>query len=125
MIRQPSTFRQLYDWHSRAVKGEDVPRQDGVPECGYYRRRMVKGGPWVPVRIYVEREIDAETGELAGPETIKAEQLGQPVNPVPIWTHLHPIRRDEYEALVDLHRTDTRMAATHVAMDITRTPMRP
>lgn len=124
-MRRPSTFRQLYDWHSRAVRGENVPRHEGIPHCGYFKRRLVKAGPWVPVRIFIEREIEVETGELAGPEVMRADQLGQGVDPVPIWTHLRPISRDEYNALVDLHNADDRMAATHAAIDITRTPMKP
>lgn len=33
------------------------------PVAGHYRRRLVRGGPWVPVRIWYGPPADPETGE--------------------------------------------------------------
>lgn len=126
MIRQPSTFRQLYDWHSRALKGERPPLNDGDAFCGWYRTRMVRGGPWVPVRIYVERDIDPTTGELASPEVLRMEIAGQPGgDPRARFSYLTAITRAEYERLMEAHDTSLAMAATHVRFDVTATPARP
>lgn len=32
------------------------PIQDGKPQCGYYKTRFVKGGPWIPVAIFRDNE---------------------------------------------------------------------
>lgn len=33
------------------------------PVAGFYRTKLVKGGPWVPVRIWYGPPLDPETGE--------------------------------------------------------------
>lgn len=33
------------------------------PQAGWYKRRLVRGGPWVAVRIYLDEARDPETGE--------------------------------------------------------------
>jgi hypothetical protein len=58
MIRQPSTAASLYAWWNAAVADPGTPRHDGLPECGFYRLQHVKGAPYVPVRVFVVREID-------------------------------------------------------------------
>jgi hypothetical protein len=51
-------------------------RNIGTPEPGFYKRRLVKGGPWVAVRFYLDDsgklrvEVDGDThrdGELIDP----------------------------------------------------------
>jgi hypothetical protein len=126
MIRRPSTFTQLYDWHRRAVRGEDVPRHDGVAHCGWYRMRAVKGGPWIPVRVFVERDIDPVTGELTNPEILRMEIAGKlGGDPHARATYLTPITKYEYERLMEAHRSSLRMQATHAAYDLTAAPVRP
>lgn len=34
-----------------------------APVAGYYRRKLVKGGPWMPVRLWFGAPLDPETGE--------------------------------------------------------------
>lgn len=124
MIRRPTSFTAAYDWHRRAVAGLPVDRHDGLPECGWFRMRRIKGGPFVPVRIWIEREIDA-AGDLTGPEVFRAEVEGLACDPVPIWTYLKAITRADYDALVEMHRTEDRMTATMVALDLSATPTLP
>lgn len=112
MIRQPSTMAQLYGWHRAAVSGDAPPIHEGEPHCGWYRTRLVKGGPFVPVEIRVEREIDQETGELAGPERLIAIVDGMRRNPESLWTYLTPVTRDEHAALIERRRIAPSMAAT-------------
>ncbi len=35
-----------------------------VPEAGYYRTKLVRGGPWCAIRIWHGPPADPETGEL-------------------------------------------------------------
>ena len=34
-----------------------------IPEAGYYKRRFVRGGPWVPVRLWFGAPRDPITGD--------------------------------------------------------------
>ena len=36
----------------------------GAPVAGFYKRRFVRNGPWVPVEIWYGPPADPETGEL-------------------------------------------------------------
>lgn len=126
MMRQPSTFRQLYGWWQDAVAGRNPPRHDGVPEAGYYKRRWVKGGPWVPVHIYVDREIDTESGELACDEVLRIEVEGlDGGDPANHWTYLTPITRREYEHLLDYRLRDNRMLDSRGTIDLSDQPTLP
>jgi hypothetical protein len=125
-MRKASSYRQLFGWWEDAVAGRKPPRHEGDPQCGFYRTRMVKGGPFVPVRIFVERDIDPDTGELASPEILRMEIAGERGgDPLRHWTHLIPIPREEYDRLIEAHRTSMAMRATHATLDITATPARP
>lgn len=125
MIRQPSTLKALYAWHCAAISGDAPPMHEGTPECGWFKTRIVKGGPWVAVEIGVEREIDIETGELASDERLVASVDGERRNPASIWTHLTPISREEFEALKQRQSDLPEMQATHVRMDLSQEPVRP
>jgi hypothetical protein len=125
MIRRPSTAAQLYSWHRSALAGECPAQHDGLPEAGWYRTRLVKGGPFVPVRIFVEREIDPETGELTGPERLACECDGQRRDPAQLWSFLEPISKANFDRLGAMRQSNPAMAATMVAIDLTASPMRP
>ena len=125
MIRQPTTFAQAHAWHHAALRGEHVAHHDGLPECGFFRMQRVRGGPFVPVRIFIERETDPETGELTAPERYAAEVEGLRADPAAIWTYCTPISRADYMALVERHRAEDGMAATMVPLDLSTTPTLP
>lgn len=125
MIRQPTPEADTLEWWRTALFDPRTPRHDGEPQCGFYTRRHFKGGPLVPVRVYLHQVTDPETGELTEPEEIRAEENGWPVDPVTAWTHLRPVPRDIFDALLEEHRTNPRMAATHAKLDLAATPMRP
>ena len=112
-MRRPTPPEILLDWHRRAIAGQNPPRHDGDPQCGWYRTRMVKGGPYVPLRIWIRQVIDPDTGELAEPEVIMADIGGEPGDPVGLWTYAEPIRRDSL------------MAATHAPINLARHPVGP
>lgn len=95
---RPSPLMALTRWHRAAMRGENPPRHDGTPQCGWYRMRMVKGGPWVPVSIYVTQEID-ENGVLASDELLSASAFGESVDPRRVWSHLAPISKADFDRL--------------------------
>jgi hypothetical protein len=126
MIRQPSSFSRLYRWHRDAVANGVTDIHDGMPECGWFQRRLVKGGPLVPVEIRCERNIDDQTGELTGPERLIALVDGMRTEKVAdIWSYLTPISRDAYDALVHRRASIPAMAATMAEIDLAQEPVRP
>lgn len=126
MIRQPSTFSQLYAWHRKAVACQQPDTHDGLPEAGWFKRRLIKGGPWVPVRIYLEQDIDVETGELASDEVLRIEVEGLDAgDPASHWTYLRPISRAQFEHLMDYRLRDTRMLDARQPIDLSEQPTFP
>jgi hypothetical protein len=100
-MRAPTPLPPLYEWHRRAIAGERPPIHS-EPQLGWFKRRLVKGGPWVPARIFLHQEIDEETGELVAPEELRCEVNGKERDPVEEWTWLaaNPIGEAEYLFLV-------------------------
>lgn len=125
MMRQPTPVSCLYAWHRAALDGRLPPVHDGLPECGWFKTRLVKGGPWVPVEIRIDREIDPLTGELTSPEEYRCEVDGMRRDPARIWTFLTPISRAEFKALAARREAIPEMAATMVRLDLTQGAMRP
>ena len=126
MIRQPSSFNRIYAWHRSALAGENPPRHEVEAHAGWYKRRRSKGGPWVPVRIFVEREIDAETGELTCDERLRIEVEGIDAgNPLDCWTYLVPISRQDYDHLIDYRLRDSRMLDPYRKIDLSEQPTLP
>lgn len=118
MIRQPTPREAQYDFWRRTVAGERVPRFEDEPQPGYYKRRMVRNGPFVPVEIWLEQSIDPETGELTDDERLRAICNGEPRNPTAIWSYCRAISVEEYDALTGAHANIPDMAATHVALNL-------
>jgi hypothetical protein len=111
-------------WWSEALLDSRTPRHDAEPQAGFYKRRMVRNGPFMPVEVRLTSVVD-DAGDLSEPEITIAEQLGQKLNPYSIWTHLRPISRGEYDALVEQHRTMDMMAATHAPVDLSQIAIGP
>lgn len=124
MMRRPTPAAMLYAWHRAALAGEEPAIHPDHPECGWYKRRMVKGGPWVPVRIHVVREIDPETGELTAPERLVADCDGRIEDAALHWTHLIPISRKDHDALVHRIGLTPEMTDNTRPLDLTKEPMR-
>ena len=117
-IRQPTSRAVQYDWWQRTVAGERTPRTEDDPQPGFYKIRMVRNGPFVPVEIWLEQEVDPETGELTADERLRAICNGEPRDPVKIWLYCRAISAEEYDGLTGAHISIPTMAATHVAVDL-------
>lgn len=105
-MREPTPIYELYRWHYDAMQGKRPPVHEDQPHCGWFRRRLVKGGPWVPARIWLAQDIN-EHGELEADEILRCEVLGEAKDPFDQWVWLasNPISEDEYERLM-AHRAE-------------------
>lgn len=125
-MRRPSTFSELHRWWMQSLRGEAPQRHEGEPRCGLYKRRLTKGGPWVPVRIFMEQDIDPETGELASDEVMRIEVEGIDAgDPAEHWTYLTPISSKQFEHLVDYRLRDSRMMDARQRIDLADQPTLP
>ncbi len=102
-MRQATSREAAYRWHTQTLQAKKdgtkpPPIHENTPQCGWFVRRLVAKGPYVPCRIWLESPTDPETGELTGPELFRCEIDGQrrPVDRE--WTFLagRPISEDEY-----------------------------
>jgi hypothetical protein len=86
-------------WWRAAIAG-DKPAITGDPRAGFYKRRLVKGGPWVPVHIWIERELD-EAGDLMSDEVVKCTVDGRLADVDSTWSYCagSPITEAEFDYL--------------------------
>lgn len=125
MIRQPTPAKVLFQWWNAALNGMNPPVHDGDAQCGFYKTKLVKGGPYAAVEIKIVRDVDLDTGELTAPERFIAICDGERRNAARLWTYLTPISREEHRALI--HRRDIipAMAATRATIDLSLEPVNP
>lgn len=131
MMRRPTPPSQLFAWHRWAleqVAAGSRPRAPlNEPQCGWFRCRMVRKGPWCPGRIWMHQAIDAY-GDLTEPEELRAEILGRPWSDVnAAWERLAggPIPKAEFERLMREHLTNPVYRATHAPVDLSKGGLRP
>lgn len=111
MIRRPTPRLVLYAYWMKAT-GQPVrlpaalahlaQRHDEDPEPGWYRLRMVRGGPFVPARVWMDQPTD-EHGELCADETLRAEIDGRAVSAATLhrrWLWMRACSRDDFEAMI-------------------------
>lgn len=97
MIRQPTPREVAYNWHAAALAGL-APQTDDDPQCGWFKRPLVKGGPLVPARIWLDQDIDPETGELMDDERLQCEVNNETADVEQQWSWLNarPIPESEF-----------------------------
>lgn len=114
-MRTPTDRKLLYrywavqvkaigDYHTvRAAADAGRPTLEHVeePQSGFYKRRKYRGGPYIPVRIFVEQQIDA-AGELIAPEIMKCQVGPDYCDPVAEWPWVanRPISQATYRLLL-------------------------
>jgi hypothetical protein len=98
-MRAPLSYDAIYGWWRSAVARmpETVP---DVPQCGFFKRRMVRGGIYVPCKIWIVQDIGPD-GELLDDVTMLAEVNGDPADPEDIWSYVagEPISEAEFKYL--------------------------
>jgi hypothetical protein len=122
-LRAPTPHAVLYDWHSRALRGLAPPVNDSTPMCGWYKRKLVKGGVMVPARIWMHQDICPETGELLSDESLQCEVNGGYADPEEAWSWIcsSPITEQEFRYLT----ARIEFAARHEPEDPFAAPNRP
>ena len=86
---------------------ESIQHHVDVAECGFYRVRLVKNGPYVPARIWRSVATDPVTGEtLDRSPILMGELAGEPVEPHALWRSCmgRAISEQEYQFLLDDYR---------------------
>ena len=92
-----------YDWwrEELAAPGQKVP---SYPQCGYYQTRLVRNGPWVPVVVWRDPEIEFLTQKRTGKERLKCSINGKLYDPLSKWMQgnwmHHPISKGEYDYMI-------------------------
>lgn len=129
-MRRPTSDDDLLAWWVSAISCDYAVRKnqflldlglypDQLPECGWFYTQYTKGGPKIPVRITISRDVCAETGELLGPEEYMVEMEGRVFPAKKSRLKLYPISIRSFEILLGLqgHNPEI-MAATKVAVNI-------
>lgn len=125
-MRRPTSSDLLYAFHTAALADRRAaPVFDGDPQPGTYAIREAKGGPLVPVRIWMHQVIDPDTGELMEPEMIRCEVAGVPRDAAAIWARCRPISFAHYDALMIARGQSLALQATMVGYDLAASPTLP
>lgn len=84
-------------WYREELKFPNQPVPQ-LPQAGFYKRVLVKGGPYVAARIWRAPHIDLETNEPSGMEVLHCEVGGRARDPFAEWVRLSmtPIKRGDY-----------------------------
>lgn len=100
-MRRPTPLTELYRWHRESLAGKK-PQITSEPQCGFFKRTMVKGGAPVGARIWMEQPTDPDTGELVGDEVMRCDVGGKERDPTDEWVWLadYPISEADYLYLV-------------------------
>ena len=90
---------QLAWWRKAVYSDHPDPAVIDDPQPGYFRRKLVKGGPWVPVRIWLQETVDPATGELTADSYMCCDVDGKPANPDDQWSYCcdQPITIADFE----------------------------
>lgn len=129
-MRKPTPWPELYDWHTRALLGLG-PAIHEMPQCGWYKRKLVKGGVYVPARIWMFQEVAPETGELLSDEILQCEVNGAYADPLDAWAWLcaNPITETEFRYLTARiahalrHEPEDPFAQVKTTIDMNKTPL--
>ena len=82
-----------YSWWQQALLGYFGPIHENYPKPGYYRMKRGRGGPWVPVAIWVAEDVSSVLCLVDGVER----------NAYDIWTWVcrFPIAYETYVAVAE------------------------
>lgn len=122
-MRQPTDIDRAFDPWRRKLAGERVPIPMSDPEPGFYKMRLTKGGPFVPVAIWIDQSVDPETGELLTDERLCCLVNGQHRDPYRTWTWCasRPISEADYRYRIDYGE----WASAHAPADPAANPNAP
>ncbi|WP_119270893.1 hypothetical protein [Taklimakanibacter deserti] len=123
MIRAPIPVDVALAWWREALAQPAYERVaiPDEPHPGFFQRKLVKGGPFVPARIWLEQDV-GEDGELLGAE-LRCEVNGEPADPFEAWSYLcgRPITEEYFNYLTARNR----WAAWHAPHEAAANPRQP
>jgi hypothetical protein len=103
VMRQVYSDTDMLAWHRNAMLGIlgddfDVNHPED-PQCGWFKRKLVKHGPWVPAKIWLCQVI--EDGCLVNDSKFQAEVNGKYADAEREWSWLcgNPITEAEFNYL--------------------------
>lgn len=99
-MRRPTPLTECLAWWKAALEcPPDTTPQE--PQAGWYKRKLVKGGVFVPARLWLDQWIDADTGELMADERLQCEVNREWADAEDQWTYLaaNPISEAEFNYL--------------------------
>lgn len=96
-MRKPTNLFKAYEPWRRRLKGEQVPAHPDSPEPGFYKTKEFRGGPFVPVAIWIEQKIGKD-GQLLEAEVFRCLVNGKPKDAAQVWNFAvkNPIEEEEY-----------------------------
>lgn len=94
------TRPELYQHWNEALNDRHPAVEEGSPKCGFYKKRKYKNGPWLPIAIWKQQEVN-EVGKAQEEEYFVAMCDGQEVDPVEIWSWCKPITEAAFNHLTD------------------------
>lgn len=126
----PTSLASQYEWFNLAIKGKPAPVFVDLPQCGWFKRRLIKGGPLVPARIWLYSPTD-EIGDLVGDERLLCDINGTWADAEDQWQWLcqSPIPESEYRYMMAMvehatcHEPDHPAANPNAAIDNLKTPL--
>lgn len=91
---------------TRYAEGEE---RGPDPEPGFFEGRLLRGGPRVPMMIYLPCPIDPEFGYPTDrPRHLRGWCLGQEIDVYQIWTYAKRISKARFDQLVENATRDPR-----------------
>ncbi|MGL1921954.1 MAG: hypothetical protein OCD03_13100 [Hyphomicrobiales bacterium] len=112
------TRPDLYEHWNLSVNGKRPGVQLDEPKCGFYRSRKVKGGPWLPIAIWMQQEVDEE-GNPIDDEYLVATFAGEQTNPDEIWQWCRPISEAAFNSLSNPDQETTVETQIQAGADLT------
>lgn len=100
-MRKPLTDDEMFAWWRAALANKRHPGHESEPQPGWYKRRLVRGGPFVAARVWYHQDVD-DAGELLGEPVLRCSVDGRSTDPLDTWTWImgHPIEPEEYDRLI-------------------------
>lgn len=101
-MRQPTPIKELFAFYRASLAGEKPIAFDGDIHVGWYKTTLIKNGPWVPARVFIDRDIDPLTGELTRDELLLCDIHGirqTEVRAMERFAFFKAITREEFDEL--------------------------
>ena len=92
-----------YFWWASALSGQFRPVHENDPQCGYYRMRRGRGGPWIPVAIWREATVRDQNSGISDSGKLVCLVDGVERDPFEVWTWVcrYPVTYETYVAVAE------------------------